>query len=172
MNINLPHRNFKQAIGIFLLLLITGSLELFAQNSSPISTSGNYTYIPLTTYEYAGAPFKINGPVSFLVTGNGFRAYYEIDNTSETEITGLQLWLLVYFQNKKKPVLYERTITTSVLPDSSRNFIWDEPPGDFGDPISGMIVPYRVDLANSSGWYLSETLCRGRRICPSGNPRQ
>ncbi len=139
-----------------MLLLITGSLELFAQNSSPISTSGNYTYIPLTTYEYAGAPFKINGPVSFLVTGNGFRAYYEIDNTSETEITGLQLWLLVYFQNKKKPVLYERTITTSVLPDSSRNFIWDEPPGDFGDPFSGMIVPYRVDLANSSGWYLSE----------------
>ncbi len=47
-------------------------------------------------------------------------------------------------------------IITSILPGSSQNFVWEEPPCNFGDPISRMIVPYKVELPYSSGWHLSE----------------
>lgn len=78
MNISPPLKNCVQTIGISILLVLTGSLELHAQHSSPFSTSGSNTYIPLSALEYAGTPFKIGGPANFLVAGNGFRAYYEI----------------------------------------------------------------------------------------------
>lgn len=47
-------------------------------------------------------------------------------------------------------------IITSILSGSSQNFVWEEPPRDFGDPILGMIVPYKVEFPYSSGWHLSE----------------
>ncbi len=143
---------------ILCLILLQGA----ANSSTSYAQSGNFAsdskfnpYIPLTSFEYNNAPFTIGGPVNFIVVDNGFRANFDISNSSDTEISRVHMWLLVYFQNREKPVLYERTFSEPIPPKNSRNFIWNEPPSQYGNPTAGTVVPYYMELSGKEYWYLS-----------------
>ena len=152
-----PHNYFKLILCLILLQGATNSSTSYAQSGNFASNSKLNPYIPLTSFEYKNAPFKIGGPVNFIVVDNGFRAYFDILNSSDVEISSLHVWLLVYFQHRKKPVLYERTFHEPISSKSSRNFIWNESPSQYGNPTAGVVVPYYIELSGKEDWYLSDS---------------
>ena len=151
-----PHKYFKLIIWLILLQGASIYNESHAQISDSSGGSNFHPYVPLTSFEYNNAPFKIGGPVNFLVVDNGFKAYFDFENSSNVEIMSLHVWLLVYFQDREKPVLYERTFREPIPPKSSSNFIWNEPQGRYGNPTAGVVVPYYVELSGQEDWYLSD----------------
>jgi hypothetical protein len=152
---NLPfHGYFRAAMGIALLIIVSGSGKSFAQNDGIHSSSEEQLSIPLTTFDYNNVPFKIGGPVNLLVTDEGFRAKYEIENTSDHEISSLHLWLLVYYPNRSKPVLFERKLATSIQPGTIKNFTWDGPQSEYGNPVSGTFTPYTIQFSDRHDWNL------------------
>ncbi len=156
MNNLVFHRYCRAVTRIVLLITVFGSGRSFAQDNGTISSSEGLIHIPITTFDYTDVPFKIGGPVNLLVTGEGFRVNYEIENTGDHEISGLHLWLLIYFPNRSDPVHYERRLAAAIPPGTSRTFTWDEPPGGYGFPVSGTFAPYTVQFSDRSDWNLSK----------------
>jgi len=109
------HTYFKLIICLILLQGVISNDKSFAQVGDFVSGSKPNLYIPLTSFEYTNAPFKIAGPVNIIVVDDGFKAYFDIENSSEVEMSSLHVWLLVYFHEREKPVLYERTIEWEIL---------------------------------------------------------
>ena len=128
---------------------------LNAQNNQ--NGSNPAIYIPLTTFDYDTALFSISGPVNVLTVGaNGFRAYFDLENSGISEITELQVWLLIYYLDRSGPALYEKSFSTSILPGSSNSFFLDEPLEGNGKPLDGVIVPFKVTFADNTFWNLTE----------------
>ncbi len=152
-----PHKYFKLIIWLILLQGVSIYNKSHAQVGDSSGGSNFHPYVPLTSFEYNNAPFKIGGPVNIIVVGNGFKAYFDIANSADVEISSLHVWLLVYFQDREKPVLYERTFREPIPPKSSRNFIWNELASQYGNPTAGAVVPYYIELSGNEDWYLSDS---------------
>ncbi len=146
---------------IFTILTIaTLATQLHAQNNH--NGSQPVTYIPLTTFEYENAPFSIPGPFNVLTVSEGaLRAYFDLENSGSSEIKELQVWLMVYYQGRPDPALFERTFSTSIWPDTTFSFFWDQPLNDGEVPIDGTIVPFRITFADNSVWSLMENHLAG-----------
>ena len=136
-------RNF---VLVTVLLAVVAAAPVYAQ----------YSYIPLTSFEYGNAPVKISDQLIRSDNGRGFRTYYDLENISDSEINYLHFWLLLYFQNQKKPVLYEYKSSNVIPAKSVRNIFWDEPSSEYGEPVAGVLVPYIVGLSNDTEWSLKE----------------
>jgi hypothetical protein len=154
-----------------LFFQITGIVPvLHAQNIQ----TGSYpaTYIPLTTFEYDTALFEISGPVNVLVTEkNGFRAYFDLENSGQSEITELQVWLLVYYRGRSEPALFEKSFSTSILPGSSNSFFLDETLKGDGEPVDGVIVPLKITFADNTIWNLSDNYLANDNVKGNGTSR-
>ena len=62
------------AFSLLLLLVILSSFSLvFGQNG----------YLEIATFDYNNAPFKISDQLVRLNTGEGFRTYYDFENTGD-----------------------------------------------------------------------------------------
>ncbi len=143
---------------VFIFTILTFAAfanQLHAQNNHNGSHAA--TYIPLTTFEYENAPFSIPGPVNVLTVGeDAFRAYFDLENSGSSEIKELQVWLMVYYQGRSDPALFEKTFSTSILPGSTLNFFWDQPLNEWEVPVDGTIVPLKITFADRSVWNLLE----------------
>ena len=126
---------------------------------------GQNGFLEIATFDYNNAPFKISDQLIRLNTGGGFRTYYDFENSGEEAITGVHMWLLLYFHDEAKPVLYEYKSTISIPPNSVRNFFWDEPANGFGTPTGGVIIPYYINMSGDQTWSLREQYTKeGRNI--------
>jgi len=137
------HRNF---IFCSVLLVFVAASPVIAQ----------YSYLPLTSFEYGNAPVKISDQLIRSDNSNNFRTYYDLENISDSEINYLHFWLLLYYQNQKKPVLYEYKSSNVIPSKSVRNIYWDELSIDYGNPVAGVLVPYFVGLSDDTEWSLKE----------------
>ncbi len=114
-------------------------------------------YIPLTTFEYGSAPISISGPVNVLIVGeDALRVYFDLENSGNSGIKELQVWLMVYYHDRTEPVLFERTFSTLIQPGVTNSFTWEIPTEDFGEPKDGVIVPYRIEFVDDTVWNLNE----------------
>ena len=68
---------------------------------------GQNTYIPVPSIDIENSPVSINDQLIRSEAGKGFRTYYDLENNTDTDINYLRVWLLVYFKNRSKPVLYQ-----------------------------------------------------------------
>jgi len=144
-----PRAKWCVQIASSLLLFISilfSYIPAFSQNN----------YLEIATFDYSNAPFKISDQLIRMNSGEGFRTYYDFENTSNEAITGLHMWLLLYFQNQNKPVLYEYRSTISIPPNSVRNFFWDEPMNGYGTPTGGVIIPFFVNMSDNQTWSLRD----------------
>ena len=63
---------------------------------------------------------------------------------------------MVYYHDRTEPVLFEKTFSTVIKPDNTNSFTWNLPVEDFGEPIDGVIVPYRIEFEDDTVWNLNE----------------
>ena len=89
-----PHKYFTLIICLILLQGVTRSDKSYAQSGNSTSDSQFNPYIPLTSFKYNNAPFEIGGFVNIIVIDNGFKAYFDIENSSDVEISNLHVWQL------------------------------------------------------------------------------
>ena len=160
---------------IVLIFMILTFAVLATQLHAQVNYNGSQpvTYIPLTTFEYGNAPFSITGPVNVLTVGeDAIRAYFDLENSGSSEIKELQVWLIVYYQGRPDPALFERTFSTSILPGASFSFFWDQPLIDREIPVDGAIVPFRITFADNSSWSLSENYLAGGNVKGNGQREQ
>ncbi len=152
------HRFYNQTILFFLIIVIAQffirSPILHAQTVN--SASKSVSYIPLTTFQYENAPFSIYGPVNFLAFDDDLRAYFDLENTGNSEITELHIWLMVYYQNRIDPILFKKSFLTSIFPNSSYTFYWDLLLESSEVPVDGVVVPYKIDFSDGTVWNLNE----------------
>ena len=151
------------SLAVMVFYLIDWVQSSYAQTirngSQPVSP------IPLTTLQLENVPFTISGPGNFLAFGEESRVFFEIKNTGVSEITGLHIWLMIYYQERTGPVLFERTFSTSMLPGSSKSLNWDVPLEYSGMPVDGLIVPFRIDFSDGTDWNINEYyLANGSRF--------
>ncbi len=118
--------------------------------------SGQFDYIELSTIQYNHNQFLIKDPVIQTVKETEFRVFCSIENTGLTEISGLHIWVMIYFEDSDDPTRYEYKEVTRILPDSTVNFFWavTENPGK--TPISGLIVPFRIGYSDNTMWSLDD----------------
>ena len=137
-------RKFFTFISTFSLPVYTFFALNFVQdlNAQVIGNGSSVnTYIPLTTFQYENAPFSITDPVNVLTGENSLRVYFDVENKGSTDLTKLNVWLMVYIQNRANPVLFEKTFATTIESGSTKNFIWEEILLEQGVPVDGAIVP-------------------------------
>ena len=128
---------------------------LYAQNIQ--NESHPATYFPLTTFNYDTDLFSVSGQVNVSIEGkNGFRANFDFENSGKSEITELQVWLMTYYLGRTDPVLFEKSFSSSILPGSSSSFFLDKPLEDNGDPVDGVVVPFKITFADNTFWSLTE----------------
>ncbi|MCP4726848.1 MAG: hypothetical protein GY863_17545, partial [bacterium] len=123
-------------IGIFLI-----SAPAFSQQD----------YIALSTKEYNDSPVIIKNAFIRDDNGNGLRAYFDIEYNNSANISLYTLWLTIYYENDDTPELLEYKNS----PNGSDHIVWDlKSNGKI--PVSGMIVPYTVEMKNGASWNLKD----------------
>ena len=87
---------------------------------------------------------------------NSLRAYFDVENKGSIDLTKLNVWLIVYIQDRANPVLFEKTFATTIEPGSTKNFFWEVTLLEYGIPVDGAIVPQKVEFTDNTVWNLSE----------------
>jgi hypothetical protein len=112
---------------------------------------------PLTTFNYDTDLFSVSGQVNVFIEGkNRFRVNFDLGNSGKSEITELQVWFLIYCRDRSDPVLFEKSFSASILPDSSGSFFLDETLEDNGELVDGVVVPFKITFADSTFWSLNK----------------
>ncbi len=126
-------------------------------------------YIPLSSVSLENVPFSFEGGNNLIVADDSLRIICELENTGSTAINGLQVWALVYFPNKQKPLRYEHSVSIYLPPDSSQTLMWVEPySGTL--PVTGTIVPYYVEFAGHHFWSLNDYYLQNGKTSSSPEP--
>ncbi|MFC1564015.1 DUF5916 domain-containing protein [candidate division KSB1 bacterium] len=136
------------------ILLLCLSVSAFSQEN----------YISLSTREYSESPVIIKNAFIRDDNGSGLRAYFDIEYQNTSNISIYTIWLTLYFEGDDYPQLYEYKNS----PNGSSHVIWDID-SDGKQPLSGMLVPYSVEMKNGANWNLKDFYSMGADLDNSGN---
>ena len=115
---------------------------------------GQSSFTQISIFDYDGVPINISNAQIRQSAVDGMRIYLNLENISGREIVAFNLWLLVYYENEKRPRLIKYDSTDEPIPAGQiRNIFWDEEE-DNKTIVSALMVPYSVDMADLTNWRL------------------
>ncbi len=134
----------KKYIILVIALLLT---------ASPLSAQETYT--TLSAKNYNDSPLKIDDAFIKVDESQVSRVYFDVHKTGNLNITYYSLWLTLYYEDESTPELLKFSTMVDMPNGSTKNVVWEIGRLD-KKPVSGLIVPFLVELEDESEWNLRE----------------